>query len=589
LCLCVFVVLQSSLERRMLEDPDPRIQRIAVRALGRLEQPQYADAIRPFLVSSDPAVRMEAINAFGQITAQFDFRSLLTTEKDTRVRGVLYETIGRLGGPEEVLVTGLEDPELPARIGAAKGLEALFRLNRNTMKPSAAAISALRAAIRANTSAPLRELALLTLNAAGDSDAPTLAIALNDSEPQVRRLAVIGSKQWKDDPSPMVRYEALRIAGNCDRASAAVADPSGHVALLAIDQLGNECPGKTLERIVDTDKDWRRQSHALVALAKVDARAAQQRLSRFVGQERWQVRVYAAAAAKILKDDAALSRLSRDKHPNVIAAALTGPRDAMRALGNDDYGLLYDAAVLMKGWDEGRLAVPALLAALDRVSRDGKDTSRDVRIEILQRLREFGDARVAGDLRRFLSDFDPAVANLAAEIISEKTGTREIARTTRRDPSPLPPETLVAATAHIRMKEAGAFTIRLFHDETPVTASVFARLAETGYYDGLTIHRIVPNFIVQGGSPGANEYVGRGDFMRDELGLASNVRGTIGLSTRGRDTGDAQFYINLVDNFRLDHNYTVFGQITDGIDNIDRIQEGDVIESIEIRRQVQPQ
>jgi cyclophilin family peptidyl-prolyl cis-trans isomerase len=129
----------------------------------------------------------------------------------------------------------------------------------------------------------------------------------------------------------------------------------------------------------------------------------------------------------------------------------------------------------------------------------------------------------------------------------------------------------------------------LFHDETPVTASVFAWLAETGYYDGLTIHRIVPNFIVQGGSPGANEYVGRGDFMRDELGLASNVRGTIGLSTRGRDTGDAQFYINLVDNFRLDHNYTVFGQITDGIDNIDRIQEGDVIESIEIRRQVQPQ
>jgi len=118
---------------------------------------------------------------------------------------------------------------------------------------------------------------------------------------------------------------------------------------------------------------------------------------------------------------------------------------------------------------------------------------------------------------------------------------------------------------------------------------MFAGLAEKGYYNGLTMHRIVPNFVVQGGSPGANEYVGIGDFMRDELGLQSNLRGTLGLSTRGRDTGDGQFFINLVDNFRLDHNYTVFARITEGLENLDKIQEGDVIESIEIRRKVQPQ
>jgi cyclophilin family peptidyl-prolyl cis-trans isomerase len=612
LCLSIFVVVfQLPLQRAMLEqedarvespvvlldalkNADPKIQRLAVRALGRFERSQYAEFMRPLLASSDPGVRMETINALGQMKAQVALRPLLDIETDPRVRGVIYETIGRLGGPEELLLEGLKDSELPARTAAAKGLEALFRLHRQTIKPSATALAALRDAIRSNTSAPLRELALLTLNAAGDSDPSTLAVALDDPDPQVRRLAVIGLKQWKDDSSSIVRYESLRVAGNCDRAAmAAERDPSDNVALLAIDQLGNKCPGRVLERIIDSSKDWRRQSRALVSLAKVDPGAARRRLPRLVDHDKWQVRVYAAAAAKVLKDSATLLRLLRDKHPNVIAAALSSPRDAIRALDNADYGLVYDAAVLMKGWTDGRLAVPALLAAFDRISRENKATSRDIRIEILQRLREFGDGRVAGELRRSLSDFDPAVANLIAEIISEKTSVAETPRTKRYEPSPLPPAAymsgLAGATALIKMKEAGPFTLQLLHEEAPVTSATFARLAENGYYNGLTIHRIVPNFVVQGGSPGANEYVGIGEFMRDELGLASNVRGTVGLSTRGRDTGDAQFYINLVDNFRLDHNYTVFAQITDGIENIDKIQEGDVIESIEIRRQVQSQ
>jgi cyclophilin family peptidyl-prolyl cis-trans isomerase len=107
-------------------------------------------------------------------------------------------------------------------------------------------------------------------------------------------------------------------------------------------------------------------------------------------------------------------------------------------------------------------------------------------------------------------------------------------------------------------------------------------LAESGYYNGLTFHRVVPNFVIQGGSPGANEYIGDAAFMRDELGSWPHVRGAVGISTRGRDTGDAQIFIDLVDNPRLDHDYTVFAQVLNGIDVVDRILEGDVIEKIEI-------
>jgi cyclophilin family peptidyl-prolyl cis-trans isomerase len=143
---------------------------------------------------------------------------------------------------------------------------------------------------------------------------------------------------------------------------------------------------------------------------------------------------------------------------------------------------------------------------------------------------------------------------------------------------------LAAPRARIAIADAGTFELALFTGEAPATVIQFVDLARSGYYGGLTFHRVVPNFVVQGGSPGANEYVGHPSQMRDEVGLWPHVRGAVGISTRGRDTGDAQIFIDLVDNPRLDHQYTVFAQVLNGIEVIDRILEGDVIEKIEILR-----
>ncbi len=85
------------------------------------------------------------------------------------------------------------------------------------------------------------------------------------------------------------------------------------------------------------------------------------------------------------------------------------------------------------------------------------------------------------------------------------------------------------------------------------------------------------NFVVQGGSPNANEMSGDAAYARDEIGLQSNWRGTVGASTRGRDTGDGQIFINVVDNLRLDHNYTILGEVVSGMDVVDRLVEGQVI------------
>jgi cyclophilin family peptidyl-prolyl cis-trans isomerase len=141
---------------------------------------------------------------------------------------------------------------------------------------------------------------------------------------------------------------------------------------------------------------------------------------------------------------------------------------------------------------------------------------------------------------------------------------------------------LQAPRARVQVRDLGSFEVALLTIEAPATVLKFAQLAESGYYDGSTFHRVVPNLAVHGGSPGAHDAVGHPESMRDEVGLWPHVRGTLGLATEGRDTGRARFFINLVDNPRFDHEYTVFGQVLNGIDVIDRILEGDVIERIEI-------
>ena len=137
---------------------------------------------------------------------------------------------------------------------------------------------------------------------------------------------------------------------------------------------------------------------------------------------------------------------------------------------------------------------------------------------------------------------------------------------------------LAAPRARFTIRDVGVFDVALFTMEAPATVLRFGEIAAAGYYNGLTFHRVVPNGVIQGGSPGANEYSSDAPLMRDEVGLWPHVRGAIGISTRGRDTGDGQIFIDLVDNPRYDHTYTVFAQVLNGMDIVDRILEGDVIE-----------
>jgi cyclophilin family peptidyl-prolyl cis-trans isomerase len=386
----------------------------------------------------------------------------------------------------------------------------------------------------------------------------------------------------------------------------AVAD-SDHVALLAIDLLGGGCPvaenvGAVLAAVADRigrsdalSRTWHRPAHAIVSLARLDRAQAAKRLPAFVEHPVWQVRMYAARAATTLEDEATLRRLAFDTYDNVRDAAISGlSRVAghqaddvyLAALERPDYQLVMTAARALGGTRDGERAVTAMLKALARLTAQDRDTSRDPRVALLERLRELGSAASADALVPYIGDFDPRIARLAADTLTAWTNQPYEPKTTvmRSSPSPTLQDLndISGVSARVTIRGLGSFEMRLLSDDAPAAAARIVRLARAGYYNGLTFHRIVPNFVVQGGSPGANEYMGDGAYMRDEVGLISNLRGSVGVSTRGRDTGDAQIYVNLVDNIRLDHDFTIVAEVTGGMETVDALLEGDIIERVEI-------
>jgi peptidyl-prolyl cis-trans isomerase B (cyclophilin B) len=313
------------------------------------------------------------------------------------------------------------------------------------------------------------------------------------------------------------------------------------------------------------------------------------------------LRVVLAAADSIgsCADDAtSLLRLAADPDNNIRAAAIA----ALSRLGQHTYDPIYVAALGARGYQvvlaaatalkdspNGSAAVPALLAALDRISAERRENSRDERMAILERLSEFAARSDAKRLGPYVSDYDSTVAKKAAELVKARTDVAAVVPSVH--PLPIRPEPLaqIYRTRGMQLRitmaplsGGGTILIDLFNDEAPATIARVTRLAREHYYDGLSFHRYVPNFVIQGGSPGANEYIGDAQFMRDELLGHSHLRGTVGISTRGHDTGDAQFFINLVDNKRLDHDYTVFGVVVSGMDVVDKIRAGDVMARVEV-------
>ena len=132
----------------------------------------------------------------------------------------------------------------------------------------------------------------------------------------------------------------------------------------------------------------------------------------------------------------------------------------------------------------------------------------------------------------------------------------------------------------------GDMKVEFYHTDAPGTVANFIKLSENGYYNGLKFHRVIPDFVIQGGCPDGTGAGGPGYTIKCELngGNQFHDKGVLSMAHRGRDTGGSQFFIchNRKNTQHLDRQHTCFGKVVEGLDIIDNIRQGDIINSIEI-------
>ena len=646
-----------------LAGDSPALRALAVRALGRLEDPGLVERVAPLLDDAEGGVREAAAHALAQAVFGSDQGAVarvladrIGTEADPAVLGAIATGIGRLAfgtaaarGEADVALVAVserlpvveEDPGLVGRVGLARGIEAFARSGQGgsaggaglseALAGVAASLAELGVAARGGgaegadgaelTAARVRRLAVGALVHSNQLGAEAATAVMQDEDWGVRRQVVAAAARHGveaevvipaglADPDPRVRVEALaaydrrlRPGQGCAPIIDAMSDADPDVVNAAIGLAARPCPdldaqrealGAKIADLEDPEADWRAPSRALHALAAIVPGEVGDETRAFATHDNPFVRGWAARAAAEAGSEAALAELASDPVANVREAALRGlgvvggarARDACLAqLDADDPQLVMTATRLLVEHAAADTPVDALLAALARFTARQRETERDVRVALLDAIGAVGGFE-SDALTPYLTDFDPAVADRAAALLTEATGTAHEAAPQALPRTPTPDAARLAELARsnvvLHMAGLGEIVIALRPDLGATNADRFARLAATGQLDGRTFHRVEPNFVIQGGSPNANEYSGEGPYSRDEIGSHPHWRGTVGLSTRGRDTGDGQIFVNLADNLRLDFNYTIYGVVAEGMEVVDAVQKGAVIERAEV-------
>ncbi|MEK7402099.1 MAG: peptidylprolyl isomerase [Gemmatimonadota bacterium] len=393
--------------------------------------------------------------------------------------------------------------------------------------------------------------------------------------------AAVAPTQWPE-PAWRLRFRGLTAnRDDCQALRAAVSDSAWPVRLRAAALARASCasddslarsftgwvaalPSNTATRSAGA-VSWHGAAHGIVALARMRPAEARSRLGGLATHGQWQVRMYAARAAGVLSDTAMLRALARDRDDNVKEAAIealsriTGHTDDsiyLAALSSSGAPAVRAAAIALKGSTRTDVRVAADVM-FDRWAMRANASERDARVALIE---------AAG--RPVTSDRPPPTrVELPPQAVALALGADVRLRVTMSDAS-----------------GGGSYVVRLRGDVAPMMAARVLALATSGYYNSGNWHRVEHDFVIQGAGPGTNEYVGYKDYLRDELGTVPHARGTVGMSTRAHDTGDAQWFINLKDNLRLGRDYTVFAEVIEGIDVVDAVLEGDVIARIEVVR-----
>ncbi len=606
-----------------VEDDRIEVRRAVFRALGRLQDGKAVPALSFFLSDSSKAVRAEAIRAIGAIgklesvdvllaitrssepterkSAAYGLGlvSLMTKKMDkaiqrrllerlqvlledpsSKVRGQAALTLGFLGLPDGIspLAAAMKttrDPEVRwrlvyaiGRIGGKTAVPHLTRaarfetiwcqefaalyLGRNKSKSAASALPRLCAS-------PRWKVAALAARGLGK----------HKSAAGIRALqSALGHWSWH------VRAEAARALG--------VAEDRSSVALL--------------RQRLDIDRSRSVRAALLTSLIQLDPEKGMA-LTRQIQQSAPTHMLVAAAKAvgKLASDgkraDALkLAKLLFDRGPHAVR---TGVLDGigtskspeaqgllLKGLATDDLTVRGTAVYLLKGLGEPRLLDPLVKA----YKASGTRIFNEVREYLVEAMGKIGKP-AEPHLRAALGDPAPSVRARAASELKRILG-REV-------PYKKPPKTSSKSVVDpfatlpdrpevVLVTSKGNIRLQLYPKSAPIHVRNFLGLVARGFYDGLTWHRVVSAFVIQGGDPRGDGWGDPGYNIRDEINPHTYRSGTLGMPKAGKDTGGCQLFITHLPTPHLDGRYTVFGQVICGMGAVDRIEVGDTI--LRVRR-----
>jgi len=622
---------------RLLADEEARVRRRAALAIGRVG---LGDGVQPLVTAlgdADPEVKQMAAFALGLLGSRAAVQPLSGALSDPSplVQGSAADALGLIGDPSAADAVGRFVGGLAQSGALAQPPPEEDEARRDT--PAAAWRLGVLALVRLKA---YPQLAAATLDGSGQPKVrwwplafalqrledkralPALLTFARDANPYARAFAVKGLGAFRDRAAlPVlmdltssgdrhVLVETVRALGRIGDPSAAepllrivrdaAADPL--VRLETVGALGGIHTAEVADTLLDvlSEPSPPIRAAALRSLAAFDPENFIAVLSGLDPDPHWSVRAALATVLGTLPIDAVAPRLEpmlNDADQRVVPFALAAmvklktPNAAAVALEKlkaDDFAVRAAAAAAV-----GDLLPPSGAAALADAYRFGqRDPTYTARAAALAALVKYG-AAAAPVLRSAFTDKDWAVRVRAAMLLKQLDPASAADADAQIRPAPTAtPQELYSAPRIIAPSvstqvffetDRGMIQIELAMNDAPLTVENFVTLARKGFFNGLSVHRVVPDFVMQDGDPRGDGEGGPGYSIRDELSELPYLRGTVGMALDPwPDTGGSQYFITHSPQPHLDAKYTVFGRVISGMDVVDKIQQWDVIRSVHV-------
>ncbi len=624
---------------RLLNDSEARVRRRAALAIGRVGLAEGVEPLSALLTDPEFEVRQMAAFALGLIgdpSARLALGGALK-DADPTVQGRAAEALGAIGDRADApLVSAMVQAHVKA--GALMGI-APDDLTYPLAPPAEAARLGLYALVKLGSYDSLAAAAVdgggqpvsswwpvaYALQRIGDAKAVPALLTLLKTPGRyaaafaARGLGVVKAQEAaaalrqiveerRGDPAVVI--QAIRALGAIGDAAALpvltriVADGEAtqtlHIEAMAT--LGTVARPDNIDLMLDLQSDTSPaiRGAAMRALARLDGDTFLATLSGLDPDRDWTVRTAQAAALASLPNTQGVARLMMmlsDRDQRVIPAVLAGLVTAkapgvdkvlIDRLKADDF-VVRSAAANGLAELKAAAAVPALIEAFRATNGDSTYSTRAAMLVALSRIEPLAARPL---LEEALKDRDWAVRVRAATLMREQ-GYAAAAVDAAMRPAPVgrpmeeserEPLISPAFSPHAYIEtDRGTIEIELAILDAPLTVANFIALARKDFFNGVAIHRVVADFVVQDGDPRGDGEGGPGYTIRDEINERPYLRGTVGMALDWEDTGGSQFFITHSPQPHLDGRYTVFGHVVEGMTVLDQIQPWDIVRRVRIR------